>query len=149
MGKQFWYCKNTKQTLDECEDKAAAQLSAYVVKMKDFNPASSLQVENNSKIVSVGIQPPSIHRQDFPTTDEELVAWARQKFGGVTSFTKVRNLISASTSGADGEDHRNSLRRIQSLNPKNNDILVQEHLKAVERIAVSPYYTPHAWNTEL
>lgn len=74
--------------------------------VKVCNLASSLQVENNSRIVAPGVQHPSIHKQDFPTADEELVEWARHKFGGVTSFTKVRNLITATMTGEDGEWHR-------------------------------------------
>ncbi|XP_056874795.1 endoglin isoform X2 [Takifugu flavidus] len=67
-----------------------------------LNKDVNLYVENNSRIYPVGVPPPSIHKQDFPTADEELVEWARQKFGGVTSFTKVRNLIKATTTGEDG-----------------------------------------------
>ncbi|GLD55399.1 uncharacterized protein AKAME5_000790200 [Lates japonicus] len=44
----------------------------------------------------------SVHKQDFPTQDEELVRWARQKFGGVTSFTTVRNLKKISSTGIAG-----------------------------------------------
>lgn len=84
--------------------------------VKVCNLASSLQVESNSRIVNVGAQYPSIHNQDFPTADEELVEWARQKFGGVTSFTKVRNLITATTTGEDGEWHRLS-RDLTLLSP--------------------------------
>lgn len=32
----------------------------------------------------------NVVRQDFPTQDEELVKWAAQLFGGVTSFTTLR-----------------------------------------------------------
>lgn len=77
------------------------------------NPTSSFQVENGSRILIVGGEPPSVHRTDFPTGDEELVEWARQKFGGVTSFTKVRNLLNASTTGADGEWHRGQRCRLK------------------------------------
>lgn len=104
IGKQFCYRKRkTEQTSDEYEDKAESQLYADVyVWMLVCNPTSSLQVENNSRIVPLGGQPLS-HRQDFPTADEELVEWARQKFGGVTSFTKVQNLMTAVMTGVDGE----------------------------------------------
>lgn len=45
----------------------------------------------------------NVHEQYFPTKDEELVEWARQKFGGVTSFTTIRNMQNVSSTGADGE----------------------------------------------
>ncbi|KAF6733262.1 Transforming growth factor beta receptor type 3 [Oryzias melastigma] len=40
--------------------------------------------------------------EDFPTQNEELVKWAEQKFGGVTSFTTVRNLKNITFSEARG-----------------------------------------------
>ncbi|XP_045922237.1 endoglin [Micropterus dolomieu] len=44
----------------------------------------------------------TVHKEDFPTQDEELVKWARQKFGGVTSFTTIRNLKTITSSGTNG-----------------------------------------------
>ncbi|KAI3362274.1 hypothetical protein L3Q82_012588, partial [Scortum barcoo] len=44
----------------------------------------------------------NVHKQDFPTQDEELVKWAREKFGGVTSFTTIRNPKIITFSGANG-----------------------------------------------
>lgn len=95
--------KENEQTSDEYGDKAESQPCADVyVWMRVCNPTSSLQLEKNSRIVIVDGQSLS-HRQDFPTADEELVEWARQKFGGVTSFTKVQNLLTAAMTGVDGE----------------------------------------------
>ncbi|XP_075899675.1 endoglin [Nelusetta ayraudi] len=33
----------------------------------------------------------NIHKETFPTAEEDLVEWAKQRFGGVTSFTTIRN----------------------------------------------------------
>ncbi|XP_054468466.1 endoglin isoform X2 [Anoplopoma fimbria] len=60
-----------------------------------------IYITNNSTISVFGNKHP-IHKQDFPTQDEELVKWARLKFGGVTSFTTVRNLRTVSTTGTKG-----------------------------------------------
>lgn len=35
--------------------------------------------------------PNNLHKDTFPNAEEELVEWAKQKFGGVTSFTTVQN----------------------------------------------------------
>uniref|UniRef100_A0AAQ4Q1E6 TGFBR3/Endoglin-like N-terminal domain-containing protein n=1 Tax=Gasterosteus aculeatus aculeatus TaxID=481459 RepID=A0AAQ4Q1E6_GASAC len=44
----------------------------------------------------------NIHKQSFPTQHEELVKWATQKFGGVTSFTSISNLITMTSTGTNG-----------------------------------------------
>lgn len=73
---------------------------------KSYHLASSLQVNNDNTIVLHSNQPRNnIHKQDFPTQDEELVEWARQKFGGVTSFTTIRNLKTMSLTGTNGEHY--------------------------------------------
>ncbi|KAA8584525.1 hypothetical protein FQN60_008310 [Etheostoma spectabile] len=59
-------------------------------------------INNNSTITLFSEHPSNIHKQDFPTQDEELVKWARQKFGGVTSFTTIRNLKTISSTGIKG-----------------------------------------------
>lgn len=75
------------------------------MKLIDIDLASALQLNNNSSIVPHGNTPPNnVHKQDFPTQDEELVQWATQRFGGVTSFTTVRNLNAISTTGTTGEN---------------------------------------------
>nr|XP_046230863.1 endoglin isoform X2 [Scatophagus argus] len=51
----------------------------------------NIYVNSNSTIALHGIHH-NLHKQDFPTQDEELVEWAKQKFGGVTSFTTILNL---------------------------------------------------------
>ena len=66
---------------------------------------STLQVHNDSSVVLHGNQHKNnVYKQDFPTQDEELVKWATQKFGGVTSFTTIRNLKTMSTTGTKGEN---------------------------------------------
>ncbi|XP_008277429.1 endoglin [Stegastes partitus] len=44
----------------------------------------------------------NVHKQEFPTQDEELVKWAVKRFGGVTSFTTIRNLQNISATGTPG-----------------------------------------------
>ncbi|KAM9338700.1 endoglin [Symphorus nematophorus] len=62
-----------------------------------------IYVNNVSTINLMGNQHLSnIHKVVFPTENEELVEWARQRFGGVTSFTTIRNLRKFTTTGADG-----------------------------------------------
>ncbi|XP_032395850.1 endoglin isoform X2 [Etheostoma spectabile] len=62
----------------------------------------NIYINNNSTITLFSEHPSNIHKQDFPTQDEELVKWARQKFGGVTSFTTIRNLKTISSTGIKG-----------------------------------------------
>lgn len=66
--------------------------------VNNLNDSANIYKNTNSTIT---LYPNSgstknIYRQDFPTQDEELVEWARQKFGGVTSFTTIRNMRSIS-----------------------------------------------------
>ncbi|KAK9532462.1 hypothetical protein VZT92_009843 [Zoarces viviparus] len=68
-----------------------------------LNTDVNIYINNDSTLSLHGTQHKNnIHRQDFPTQDEELVKWATQKFGGVTSFTTVRNLKTMSSTGTKG-----------------------------------------------
>lgn len=62
------------------------------------------QVNNDPALTLFGPQD-DVHTQHFPTQDEELVQWATQKFGGVTSFTTVRNPKTIHSTGREGEDY--------------------------------------------
>ncbi|XP_059213877.1 endoglin [Centropristis striata] len=63
----------------------------------------NIYINNDSTITLHGNQHHNnVHKQNFPTQDEELVKWARQKFGGVTSFTTIRNLKTLSLTGTKG-----------------------------------------------
>lgn len=42
------------------------------------------------------------HKEAFPTQDAELIEWAKRRFGGVTSFTTIKNLNKISIAGAQG-----------------------------------------------
>ncbi|TKS84387.1 hypothetical protein D9C73_018845 [Collichthys lucidus] len=69
----------------------------------NINPDVHIYINNHSKIVLHGNDHKNnIHTQDFPTQGEELVKWASQKFGGVTSFTTVQNLKIISWTGTSG-----------------------------------------------
>ncbi|XP_031715873.1 endoglin [Anarrhichthys ocellatus] len=68
-----------------------------------LNTDVNIYINNDSTLSLHGTQHQNnIHKQDFPTQDEELVKWATQKFGGVTSFTTVRNLKTMSSMGTKG-----------------------------------------------
>lgn len=57
-----------------------------------LNAKVHLHLHTNSTIVLYGHQHrDNIHRETFPTAEEDLVEWAKQRFGGVTSFTTIRN----------------------------------------------------------
>ncbi|XP_034403493.1 endoglin [Cyclopterus lumpus] len=68
-----------------------------------LNTDVNVYINNDSKVMLLGNQHQNnIHKQDFPTQDEELIKWARQKFGGVTSFTTVINLHTLTSTGTKG-----------------------------------------------
>ncbi|XP_062290716.1 endoglin [Scomber scombrus] len=68
-----------------------------------LNADSKIYLANASRLTFHGqSHPENIHKVDFPTQDEELVKWATQKFGGVTSFTTVRNLKTFNLTGTEG-----------------------------------------------
>jgi len=46
-----------------------------------------------------------LHKEDFPSQNEKLVKWAEEKFGGVTSFTTIRNPMKISLTGIQGETY--------------------------------------------
>uniref|UniRef100_A0A1A8EH43 TGFBR3/Endoglin-like N-terminal domain-containing protein n=2 Tax=Nothobranchius TaxID=28779 RepID=A0A1A8EH43_NOTKA len=61
----------------------------------------NLYIRNDSLISMFGYSG-NIHTEDFPSDSEELVKWAEQKFGGVTSFTTIRNLKTLKLTGTQG-----------------------------------------------
>ncbi|XP_023139547.2 endoglin [Amphiprion ocellaris] len=72
--------------------------------LHNLNAEVHIYIHNFSTITLHGNQHHNnVHRQDFPTQDEELVKWAVQKFGGVTSFTTIRNLRTVTWTGAQGK----------------------------------------------
>ena len=62
----------------------------------------TLQVANNSNIMFYGSKG-NIHRKALPTDNEDLVRWATEEFGGVTSFTTVQNPTSIASTGREGK----------------------------------------------
>ncbi|XP_053196071.1 endoglin [Scomber japonicus] len=68
-----------------------------------LNADTKIYVANDSRLTMYGVKfPENIHKVDFPNQDEELVKWATQTFGGVTSFTTVRNLRKFNFTGTEG-----------------------------------------------
>ncbi|KAM7392783.1 hypothetical protein PAMA_007746 [Pampus argenteus] len=61
--------------------------------LEESNSNVNFYINNASTISSDGPElKNNVHKVDLPTQDEELVKWATQKFGGVTSFTTIRNI---------------------------------------------------------
>lgn len=64
-----------------------------------------LQVNTNSTLVLHGNNLHNhIHKENVPSVEEELVEWAKQRFGGVTSFTTFRNPRTIKWTGMNGEN---------------------------------------------
>ncbi|XP_040013296.1 endoglin isoform X2 [Xiphias gladius] len=96
----------------------------------------NIYLNNNSTIVLHGNQHHNnVHKQDFPTQDEELVKWARQTFGGVTSFTTVRNLRAISSTGTTGTKpgSRNCILK--------NEDATEKHFMKIEKIPLASSFT--------
>ncbi|XP_029940535.1 endoglin isoform X2 [Salarias fasciatus] len=69
----------------------------------NINSNVNIYVSTNSTVtLHTNQHHSSLHKRYFPPQDEELVKWARQTFGGVTSFTTIRNLKTLSSTGAPG-----------------------------------------------
>ncbi|KAM8827849.1 endoglin isoform 2-T3 [Spinachia spinachia] len=69
----------------------------------ELNADVNIYINNDSTLNFPGNQNSSnIHNQYFPTRPEELVKWATQKFGGVTSFTTISNLRTMTSTGTKG-----------------------------------------------
>uniref|UniRef100_UPI0037E796EB endoglin isoform X2 n=1 Tax=Semicossyphus pulcher TaxID=241346 RepID=UPI0037E796EB len=64
-----------------------------------INADVNVYMNNDSTVSLMGnMYPNNVHRLDFPTrSEEELVTWATKQFGGVTSFTTIRNLRTINT----------------------------------------------------
>uniref|UniRef100_A0A3Q3VJN8 TGFBR3/Endoglin-like N-terminal domain-containing protein n=1 Tax=Mola mola TaxID=94237 RepID=A0A3Q3VJN8_MOLML len=80
------------------EDKA----EVHILNLK-FDVMVSMSSSDGKLFAHANQHKENIHKQDFPAQDEELVKWARQKFGGVTSFTTIRNPKTIVWTGQDGE----------------------------------------------
>lgn len=64
-----------------------------------------LQVNTNSTLKLLGNDLlKNVHEENIPSVEEELVEWAKQRFGGVTSFTTIRNLKMVKWTGVKGEN---------------------------------------------
>ncbi|XP_071756994.1 endoglin [Centroberyx gerrardi] len=67
-----------------------------------INTDVNIYVNNDSTLTLYGEHGDNVHKQDFPTENEELVKWATQRFGGVTSFTTVRTPKTIFSTGREG-----------------------------------------------
>lgn len=67
---------------------------------------STFQITDGSKVILYGNQlHNNVHMLNITAQDEELVKWATQKFGGVTSFTTIRNVKAIRWTGREGENY--------------------------------------------
>ncbi|RVE65928.1 hypothetical protein OJAV_G00120930 [Oryzias javanicus] len=66
--------------------------SSKIYGASNSNSDVKIYVKTNSSVTLFENNHKSRIYEDFPTQNEKLVKWAEQKFGGVTSFTTVRNL---------------------------------------------------------
>uniref|UniRef100_A0A1A7Z057 TGFBR3/Endoglin-like N-terminal domain-containing protein n=1 Tax=Iconisemion striatum TaxID=60296 RepID=A0A1A7Z057_9TELE len=85
----------------------------------------SLYFRNGSSIKMFGDHGIT-HTEDFPADNEELVKWAEQKFGGVTSFTTIRNLKTLKLTGTQGNKTGPSTCLLE------NEDVVKKHFMQVE-----------------
>ncbi|XP_028317961.1 endoglin [Gouania willdenowi] len=77
--------------------------SSHATGLYNLNSGVNIYVNSNSTITLHGNQHHNnVHKQDFPTQSEELVEWAKQTFGGVTSFTTIKNLKIIEYAGLQG-----------------------------------------------
>ncbi|KAL3041653.1 hypothetical protein OYC64_019772 [Pagothenia borchgrevinki] len=77
--------------------------SATYFALHYLHPDVKLYVQNDSKIsLHANVFHNNVYKRDFPSEDEELVKWASQEFGGVTSFTTIRNLKKVTSTGTKG-----------------------------------------------
>uniref|UniRef100_A0A3P9LG13 TGFBR3/Endoglin-like N-terminal domain-containing protein n=1 Tax=Oryzias latipes TaxID=8090 RepID=A0A3P9LG13_ORYLA len=85
--------------------------------VSNSNPGVKIYIKTNSPIVLYDNDRRNITREDFPTQNEELVKWAERKFGGVTSFTTVRNLKDLTFSETRGTKPGPSKCKLESEDP--------------------------------
>ncbi|KAG7237344.1 hypothetical protein INR49_032467, partial [Caranx melampygus] len=80
-----------------------------------LNSDVDLYLANNSTI-TLRTNGPSQreHMENFPSQDEELVRWAEEKFGGVTSFTTLRNVVEVKSTEMKGTKSGSSKCLLQS-----------------------------------
>lgn len=60
------------------------------------------QVANDSNMQIMGTIV-NVQKKAFPTDNKDIVRWAAEKFGGVTSFTTIQNPMSIASTGREGE----------------------------------------------
>ncbi|XP_051268528.1 endoglin [Dicentrarchus labrax] len=106
-----------------------------------LNTGVNIYVHSNSNIVLYSNPSENnIHRQVFPTQEEELVRWATQEFGGVTSFTTVRNLKEISSTGIDGTKPGTHDCILKNEDPS------EKHFMKIERISLFNSCSPKPQN---
>ncbi|XP_029371984.1 endoglin [Echeneis naucrates] len=67
-----------------------------------LNITADINIYVSNSIGLFGNYKNNVYKLDLPSEDEELVEWAKQEFGGVTSFTKVQNLKTILLTGTTG-----------------------------------------------
>ncbi|XP_056146300.1 endoglin isoform X2 [Lampris incognitus] len=88
------------------------------------NPNVTIYVNNDSSINLIGLEQENAQKQHLPIENKELVKWATEKFGGVTSFTTIRNPRNITSTGREGTKPGSS-----ECTLENEDPLVKHFLK--------------------
>nr|XP_046226085.1 endoglin-like [Oncorhynchus gorbuscha] len=65
------------------------------------NTDVSIYVANDSNMQIMGTIV-NVQKKAFPTDNKDIVRWAAEKFGGVTSFTTIQNPMSIASTGREG-----------------------------------------------
>ncbi|KAF7667235.1 hypothetical protein LDENG_00070580 [Lucifuga dentata] len=114
-----------------------------------MNTDVNLYVNNDSTITLYG-QTENVHKQHFPTQDEELIKWATQKFGGVTSFTTVRNPKTIYPTGREGTKLGSSDCVLENEDPSMKHFMELDTIPAASSfISCSPQHQNPNDDTEL
>ncbi|KAM6975878.1 endoglin [Tautogolabrus adspersus] len=91
----------------------------------NINADVNIYINNNTKLgLHSNQHKDNVHREDFPTqSKEELVAWATNKFGGVTSFTTIQNLDNLTATATKGTKPGSPLCVLKNEDPSEKNFI--------------------------
>ncbi|KAJ4926550.1 hypothetical protein JOQ06_008723 [Pogonophryne albipinna] len=109
--------------------------------LHNLHPDVKLYVKNDSTIIlRTNVQHDNVYKRDFPSEDEELVKWASQEFGGVTSFTTIRNLQVVTSTGTKGTKPGSSNCTLR------NEDASEKHFMKIETLPLAASCSPSPQN---
>ncbi|KAM4635417.1 endoglin [Polymixia lowei] len=97
------------------------------------NKNADVNIYVHSNVTLYGDNKNNVHTEDFPTENEELVKWATQRFGGVTSFTTVRTPSNIVSTGREGTKLGSSDCTLEHEDPS------VKHFMEVVTVPASPF----------